>query len=105
LVLGVALLLLTIEGALNEIFQVIRMRLLRQRLLVFWAVMTISPAFLGIGVTLPGYFASQEMGEGGTVVTSARAAMLRYTFAVYVIFMTLYQAIYGALAAVPVFLV
>ncbi len=152
LVLTSVLLLLTVEGALNEIFKVIRPRLLRQRLLVFWAVMTIGPALLGMGLSLLGYFASQEIREGATgetVTTSAPAvillgnlaptiltwatltflfmivpnrrmrikdamigagvaavllAMLRYTFALYIFFMTSYQAIYGALAAVPVFL-
>ncbi len=144
------LLLLTIEGALNEIFRVIRPRLLRQRLLVFWAVMTIGPVLLGAGLSLLGYFAGQRIMEGeaapppdpvvillgnvmptvftwatltflfmiipnrrmnlrdamiGAAVAAVLLAALRYTFAVYVIFMTSYQAIYGALAAVPVFLV
>jgi len=156
LVLTSVLLLLTVEGALNEIFKVIRPRLLRQRLLVFWAVMTIGPVLLGMGLSLLGYFASEDIREGAavatgeTVTTSAPTAillgnfaptfltwatltflfmiipnrrmrlsdamvgaaaaavllaMLRYTFALYIFFMTSYQAIYGALAAVPVFLV
>lgn len=141
------LLLLTIEGALNEIFRVIRPRLLRQRLLVFWAVMTIGPLLLGSGTSLLGYFARERMIEGAqlapavillgnlapTLLTWATLAFLfmivpnrrmqlrdaligagvasllltglRYTFALYIIFMTSYQAIYGALAAVPVFLI
>jgi len=150
LVITSVLLLLTIEGALNQIFKVIRPRLLRQRLLVFWAVMTIGPVLLGMGVSLMGYFLSQEMIEGqaapastpvvlllgnlaptvltwatltflfmiipnrrmrlrdamiGAAVAALLLAMLRYVFALYIIFMTSYQAIYGALAAVPVFLV
>jgi membrane protein len=150
LVLTAILLLLTIEGALNEIFRVTRPRLLRQRLLVFWAVMTIGPILLGSGFSLLGYFAGQQvMLEGdditrpitvvmlgnlmptlltwatlailfvlvpnrrlklkdaliGAAVAAVLLAVLRYSFALYIIFMTSYQAIYGAIAAVPVFLV
>ena len=148
IVITSVLLLLTIEGALNEIFRVIQPRLLRQRLLAFWAIMTIGPVLLGAGLSLLGYYATQNMIEGAappvpavillgnlapTVLTWATLtflfmiipnrrmrlndaivgagiaalllAVLRYTFALYIIFTTSYQAIYGALAAVPVFLV
>ena len=142
------LLLLTIEDALNEIFRVIRPRLLRQRLLVFWAVMTIGPVLLGAGFSFLGYFGTQQIMEGeavpppdpviillgsvlptvftwatltflfmivpnrrmilrdamiGAAVAAVLLAALRYTFAAYIVFMTSYQAIYGAIAAVPVF--
>lgn len=40
----------------------------------------------------------------GAAVGAILVAALRYTFAAYVVFMTSYQAIYGAIAAVPVFL-
>ena len=150
LVVTAVLLLLTIEGALNEIFRVIRPRLFRQRLLVFWAVMTVGPVLLGFGLSLLGYFGGQQFKfvEGapppdtilillgtvmptvmtwatlsflfmiipnrrmnlrdamaGAAVAAVLLAMLRYIFAVYIILMTSYQAIYGAIAAVPVFLV
>lgn len=143
-----ALLLLTVEDALNEIFGVTRPRPLRKRLLVFWAVMTIGPVLLGAGLSLLGYFAGIQMFEGapaagptafllggvmptlltwatlaflfmiipnrrvslkdvlvGAAVAALLLAALRQAFTLYVIFMTSYQAIYGALAAVPVFLV
>jgi len=142
------LLLLTIESALNDIFNVVRERPMRQRLLVFWAVMTVGPVLLGLGFSLFSYFSGVQWfthTPAGTLVSlvlgnllptlltwitiafiylivpnrqtkltdaligAAVAALLlaalRYTFALYVIFMTSYQAIYGALAAVPVFLV
>jgi membrane protein len=41
----------------------------------------------------------------GALLAAVLLAVLRYTFAFYVLSMTAYQAIYGALAAVPVFLV
>jgi membrane protein len=149
LVVTAILLLLTIENALNEILKITKPRLLRQRLLVFWAVMTIGPILLGAGLSSFGYFASKRIVEGagseplpalilvgnlmptlltwatvtllfmlmphrrikirdalvGAAVAAILLAILRYTFALYIIFMTSYQAIYGALAAVPIFLV
>lgn len=140
-------LLLTVEGALNEIFRVARPRPLRNRILAFWSTMTIGPILLGLGATLLGYFTTQQVGEGigtphpafillgnlmptvltwatlaflftmipnrrlklkdtmiGAAVAALLLAALRYTFAAGIIFMTSYKAIYGALAAVPVFL-
>ena len=41
----------------------------------------------------------------GALVAAVLLTVLRYSFAFYVLSMTTYQAIYGALAAVPVFLV
>jgi membrane protein len=41
----------------------------------------------------------------GAVFAAVLLALLRYTFAFYIVMMTSYQAIYGAIAAVPVFLV
>ncbi len=147
LVLTSILLLLTIEGALNEIFGVARPRPLRARLLIFWAVMTVGPVLLGAGVSLLGYFAGKQLYDGapvagpaaillgnvmptlltwallvflfmvipnrrlrlkdamtGAAVAAALLAVLRYSFALYVVLMSTVEAIYGALAAVVVFL-
>ena len=41
----------------------------------------------------------------GAACAAILLAALRYTFTFYIVLMTSYQAIYGALAAVPVFLV
>lgn len=141
------LLLLTIEGALNEIMKVTKPRLLRQRLLVFWAILTIGPLMLGAGLSSLGYLASNRLVNGmaeswsallvlgnllptvmtwltltllfmllpnrrikigdalaGAAVAAVLLSLLRYFFALYVVLMTSYKAIYGALAAVPVFL-
>jgi membrane protein len=141
------LLLLTIEGALNDILQVTKPRRLTQRLLVFWAMMTIGPLLLGAGLSSFGYIAGKSLADGpdsqtlpilivlgnitptlmtwmtitlvfllvphrkvrfwdalgGAAVAALLLTLLRYSFALYVVFMTSYQAIYGALAAVPVF--
>ena len=142
------LLLLTIEGQLNLIFGVNRPRPLVTRILVLWAVLTLGPLLLGVGLSLFGKFSDlnifPDSGAGvglafllghlaPTVITWALLtfiydvvphnrvhwkdamigagfaavllALLRYTFAFYIKLMTSYQAIYGAIAAVPVFLV
>jgi membrane protein len=148
-VLSAILLFITIQGTLNKIFRVIRPRPWRQRMLVFWAVMTVGPVLLGVGASLLGYFNGRQLVDGdmapspdpmmillgnfmptlltwmtlmivfktipnrrlnmkdvmiGAAVAAVLLAVLRYGFAVYIIFMTSYQAIYGAIAAVPVFL-
>jgi len=149
LVFSAALLLLTIEGSLNEIFRVIQPRPLRNRILVFWAVVTIGPVLLGLGASLLGYFGGPQIMEGqaapppdpiaillgnlmpslltwatltflfmiipnrklsrrdaliGAGIAALLLAALRYSFAYGIVAMTSYQAIYGAIAAVPVFL-
>jgi membrane protein len=149
LIFTAALLFLTIQSALNTIFRVIRPRPFIQRLLVFWAVMTIGPVLLGIGLSLMGLFARPQLVDGdvmpspdpaaillgilmptlltwvtltfvflivpnrrlrrrdallGAGVAAILLAMLRYFFAVVIGQMTTYQAVYGAIAAVPVFL-
>lgn len=149
LIFTAALVFLTIQGALNNIFRVIRPRPFIQRLLVFWAVMTIGPVLLGIGLSLIGAFARQQIVEGdvmpppdpasillgnlmptfltwvtltfvfmvvpnrrllrrdallGAGIAAVLLAMLRYIFVLVIGRMTTYEAVYGAIAAVPVFL-
>jgi len=147
--IGAALILLiSIESAFNKIFHVTRPRRILVRLLVFWALMTIGPLFLGVGFSLFGIFAALPLFGGaretsnldlllgvltpafmswlvltflyfivpnrrvmlrdamlGALVATVLLTLLRYTFTFYVLTMTTYQAIYGALAAFPVFLV
>ena len=140
-------LLLTIEGQLNLIFHVTRPRPIVMRILIFWAVMTVGPFFLGFGLSMFGYFAAlpalEQTSIGASVsfllgnllpsvmswsvitfvflllpnrrihwkdamLGAAFAAglllILRYGFGLYVLLATSYKAIYGALAAIPVFL-
>lgn len=141
------LLLLTIEGQLNLIFGVSRTRPMVSRILVLWALLTLGPLLLGVGISLLGKFSTliatgvdtnpllafllghlaptlitwalltfiydvvphNRVHWKDAVVGAACAAVLlaalRYTFAFYIKLMTSYQAIYGAIAAVPVFLV
>ena len=76
LIFTAALLFLTIQGALNTIFRVIRPRPFIQRLLVFWAVMTIGPVLLGVGLSLIGTFARQQIIEGDVMPPPDPAAIL-----------------------------
>jgi len=139
------LLLLTIEGSFNKIFRVAHARPLVIRLVVLWAMLTVTPFLMAISLSLFGYFsvfvprtvigefASVAFGQvapallswGGftllyALVPNKRVrwqdaligagfsavlfALLRAGFGLYVKGMTSYSAIYGALAAVPVFL-
>ena len=141
------LLLLTIEGQLNLVFHVTRPRPIVFRILIFWAVMTVGPFFLGLGLSLFGYFSAMPVLEktpGGSALSlllgnlfptlltwavitfvflllpnrriqwkdamigagfaAGLLLILRYGFALYVLLATSYKAIYGALAAIPVFL-
>jgi len=147
LVFSAIALLLTIEGQLNLVFHVLRPRRMMTRVLIFWAVMTVAPFFLGLGLSLFGYFSaipalaktpigswlSLVLGQFfptvlswavitfvfmllpnrriqskdamiGAAVAAGLLLLLRYGFALYVLLATSYQAIYGALAAIPVFL-
>ena len=140
-------LLLTIEGQLNLIFHVTKPRPIVMRVLIFWAVMTVGPFLLGIGLSLFGYFSAipalTETPGGsflalllgqffpsiltwivitiiflllpnrrihlkdamiGAAFAAGLLLVLRYTFGLYVLTATSYKAIYGALAAIPVFL-
>lgn len=148
LIVTSVLLLLTIEGAFNRIFRVVRPRPIFARLVVFWTVITISPLLIGLSFSLSGYFLTLRNMLGGTepgtfsvflgaampIVLSAVAfsliymavpnrrvrlgdglaggviaallfAGLRFGFTSFVAGMPTYEAIYGAVAAVPVFLI
>lgn len=148
LIVTSVLLLLTIEGAFNRIFRVVRPRPIFARLVVFWTVITISPLLVGLSFSLSGYFLSLRTLLGGDepgafsvllgtampIILSAVAfaliymavpnrrvrladglvggliaallfAGLRFGFTAFVSGMPTYEAIYGAVAAVPVFLI
>jgi membrane protein len=149
---GVALMLTafmtvaTIDHAFNQIWRVKRVRPWMQRVLVYWAIITLGPLLIGISISLTTY----AIAATGDVVGSV--PMLRSTFSIFVslVFTTLaftllyvaipnrtvswrdaavgglfagiifeiakrlftifivkfptYKAVYGALAAVPIFL-
>ncbi len=72
---------------------------------------SLMPAFLGwvvltvLYAIVPNRRVFLKDAMTGALVAAVLLTFIRYTFAFYVITMTTYQAIYGALAAIPVFLV
>jgi membrane protein len=55
-------LILTIDRKLNDIWRVRRPRPLAQRLLVYWAVLTLGPLLLGASLSMTSYLASASRG-------------------------------------------
>ncbi|MDW8469148.1 MAG: YihY family inner membrane protein [Burkholderiales bacterium] len=139
-------LMLTIERALNGIFRVSRERPLAQRLLAYWAMLTLGPLLMGAGISMTSYLVSASLGwtrgvpgagaallrtapvlleiaaitllylwvpnrrlrlahalAGGAVAGVLFEAM-KHGFAAYIARVPTYSAIYGAFAAVPLFL-
>jgi membrane protein len=149
LVVVAVLMMANIDRAFNTIWQVRRKRSPLSMFVVYWAILTLGPIFMGISVALTSYLVSMPLladaaaslglkraGLLGVtpVLASAAAFTLLYLvvpnrsvpfrhalaggvlaailfeiakqgFALYVTTFPTYEAIYGALAAVPVFLI
>ncbi len=145
------LLLATIEDQLHHIWRVQSPRPWLQRILAYWAVLTLGPLLLGTSVSLPGYIDLLARHTGldaaglshsadmrpllrllpllletvsfsllyalipncsvrwrealvGGLVAAALVELLKIGFALYLVHFSTYRAIYGALAAIPIFL-
>jgi len=140
-------LMLTIDHTLNAIWRVRRKRPLTQRVLVYWAALTLGPLLLGVSLWLTSYVVSASRGwvgqmPGGVAFllnlsvfalqTAGFAALFRFvpnTFvhwphawagallttlglegarqalALYMSVVPAYATIFGAFAAVPIFLI
>ena len=61
------MLMYTIEHALNGIWHVRRARPWTQRLLIYWAVLSLGPLLIGGSLYVTSYFASLTLGLGGQV--------------------------------------
>ncbi|TXI81028.1 MULTISPECIES: YihY family inner membrane protein [unclassified Cupriavidus] len=59
--------MLTVEDALNAIWRVKRRRPLAQRILVFWAVLTLGPVLIGGSLSISSYLISISAGYVGTI--------------------------------------
>jgi membrane protein len=141
------MLMYTIDMAMNRIFRVIRHRPLMQRLLMYWAVLTLGPVLIGASLSATTLLVGQSLGMFhqlgwladhvlrmlATALTCAALTMLylvvpyrrvrvshalvgglvagfafelaKRGFAFYVQKFPTYALIYGAFAAVPIFLV
>lgn len=147
LVLVALMLVGSIDQALNAVWEVRRKRRALNKFLVYWAILTLGPLLIGIGMLLTSYLIALPMvsdaAHGGSgqrllgllpVVISTMAFGLLYSivpnrrvplrqaflggffaavlfelakrgFAYYITHFPTYEAIYGALATVPIFLV
>lgn len=156
-IIGIAstgvLLLATVEDQLNQIWRVTSPRPWGQRVLAYWALITLGPLLLGLSLSLSTYFeiAARRAGFGqeaflwfesswlhgiarlipavlefvaatllywlipncavrwrdaarGALVATIAVEILKIGFAIYIGAMSYYQTVYGALAAIPIFL-
>jgi len=146
LVLTALALMLTIDRALNAIWRVRRPRPLAQRVLIYWAALTLGPLLLGVSLSLTSWVLTASRGvvsalPGGlslllntlefVLLASGMAGLFHYVpnthvrwrhalaggvfvaaglevakrvLAWYVGSIPTYSAVYGAFAAVPIFL-
>jgi membrane protein len=137
--------ILTIDRILNDIWQVHRRRPLLQRVLVYWAVLSVGPLLLGASLSLTSYLVGASAARvealsggmhhllpiaspalaalaysivyvlvphrpvrwrhavAGGIVTAITGELMSRAFAAYIVHGGVYS-IYGAFAAVPVFL-
>ncbi|WP_322999723.1 YihY family inner membrane protein [Castellaniella sp.] len=65
LVVTSILLIMTIDEAFNEIWNVARQRLLRQRLLVYWAIISLGPILMGASLWASSVLARESLGYIG----------------------------------------
>lgn len=147
LVVTVLLLILSVDKALNEIWRVSKPRSMGQRLLVYWALLTLGPLMTGASLWATALLARESFGvisqipyllemtlkvspfivsAAGfaalfAIVPNARVAprdaivggilvavlleVMKTGFAFYVSQISTYTMIYGAFAALPVFLI
>ncbi len=147
LVITVLLLILSVDKALNEIWRVTKPRGIGQRLLVYWALLTLGPLMTGASLWATALLARESFGViaqipelleftlkvspffvsaagfaalfvivpntkvtprdaiiGGLLV-AALLEIMKLGFAYYVSQVSTYTMIYGAFAALPVFLI
>lgn len=83
--------MLTIDNALNTIWGVHRMRPLGQRLVTYWAILSVGPIVLGVSLSLTSYLASAAQGYV-TAPTPLVAAVLAIT--PLILFTAAYSALY-----------
>jgi len=145
LALSALSMVLQVDRVLNDIWQVHKRRSLAQRLVVYWAVLSVGPVLLGVSLSLTSYLVTlsdarlEHLAPGtkqllslvapgiaaiaysaiyalvpnrrvawrhaltGGIVTAATGELLSRAFAAYVIHGSV-MSIYGAFAAVPIFL-
>lgn len=146
LIVTVMLLIMSIESALNSIWRVRRPRTIANRLLVYWALISLGPILMGASLWATAYLARESLGLVSQIPMFIEATLnvlpilisgtglailfvivpnckvrrldaliggflsafilefMKFAFAYYVSTFTSYTVIYGAFAALPVFL-
>ncbi len=147
LVLTVMVLIMSVESALNDIWHVSRQRPISQRLLVYWALISVGPILTGASLWTTGFLARESLGLvnhmpallelvlqfvpfilsglgfaaifaivpnckvkgrdalAGGFMTAVILEAMKFGFAYYISQFSTYTVIYGAFAALPVFLI
>ncbi len=85
LIISAILLLVTVEETLNKIWRVERGRGLVQRVLAYWAVLTLAPLLIGVSLSLTSELVSAALAPTHGVLTQARRiffAILPFVFEV-----------------------
>ena len=83
--------MLTIDGALNTIWGVHRPRPLAQRLITYWAILSVGPIVLGVSLTLTSYLASAS---AGYVIAPPPLVAAALDIAPILLFTAAYAALY-----------
>lgn len=148
LILTSVMTMMTVESALNVIWRVRKARPLAQRILVYWAVITLGPILFGASLSISSYVLTRSMAfsgahqlpgilawalTGATLPLTAVAFTMLYVylpncrvawrdaaaggvlaalafelakraFGLYIKHFPTYKAVYGAFAAIPIFL-
>jgi membrane protein len=78
LLLSSLLLLATIEDAFNDIWRVQRGRVLFQRLLVYWAVLSLGPLLIMVSLSMSSTLLSLKVFSDQSLIADARGFLLRY---------------------------
>ena len=92
LMLGALLLLASIEDAFNDIWQLQKGRKLLQRLLVYWAVLTLGPILIGSSLSLSSYFIALSAQTDFSNATTLLLTFLPFLFEILA-FLLLYIAV------------
>lgn len=139
------LLMVTVEGAFNRIFRVVRGRRILMRVVIYWTILTLGPLLIGASFAIASALAEVALGTrasdlwtrlslvvpfvltlaafsllylvlpnrrvrlrdalAGAAVAALLFAALRFGFVLYIANVKTYQTLYGAVAAIPIFLI
>ncbi|TFV86058.1 YihY family inner membrane protein [Oxalobacteraceae bacterium OM1] len=92
LILTTVAMMLTIDSAFNRIWRVRKGRPFTQRVVVYWAIVTLGPLLIGVSITLTSYFVTAT----GGLVASPMMGSLVYTMVSIMLTMGAFTLLYLA---------